>query len=293
MGAKVGYLGLGNMGYGMAANLLKDLGELQVWNRSQGKVERIVAEGATSSGSAENMAKTCDVIIVSLPGPKEVREVIGRQLIPNGREGQWILDTSTVDPQTNLEMAKLAREKGIKYVDCPVSGGKPGADAGALTFMIGCTEEEAAPVRHYFDVMGNTLFFMGKIGSGSAIKIINNFMAFSNTVINAEAINMAEEMGIPLETFCTVIMASSGGNNNLKGKMAKILANDLEASFTVNLVLKDLELAADLCRNAGIPNFTCNNTIQWFRMAQRYRYDGKDSSCLVNFFRELTPHDNA
>lgn len=289
--SKVGYIGLGHMGYGMASNLLKELGELYVWNRSQGKIDRMVAEGATNAGSAEEMARTCDVIILSLPGPKEVRSVVAEQLIPNGKEGQWILDTSTVDPQTNLAMDELAKAKGIKYIDCPVSGGRPKSEAGTLTFMIGATEEEAAPIKKYYDIMGSTQFYMGKVGSGSSIKVINNFMSFSTAVINAEAISMADEMGVPLQTFYDVVMASSGGNNNLKGKFPKILSRDLNANFTVNLVLKDLELAADLCRNAGIPNFSCNNAIQWFRLAQRYKFDGKDASCLVTLFRELMHHE--
>ena len=288
---KVGYIGLGHMGYGMAANLLRSLGALYAWNRSRGKVDRIVSEGAVSGGSNEEMARICDVLILSLPSPKEVREVVAGQLIPNGKEGQWILDTSTIDPQTSREMGALAAEKGIHYVDCPVSGGKAGSEAGTLTFMIGMSEEEAAPVRKYFDIMGDRQFYMGGIGNGVSIKLINNFMSFSTAVINAEAIDMAEEMGVPIETFYTVVMASSGGNNNLKGKFKKIVTNDLEASFTVNLLLKDLELAADLCRKAGIPNFSCNNAIQWFRMAQRYKYDGKDASCLVHLFREMSHHD--
>lgn len=288
MQKKTGFIGLGNMGFGMASNLQKEYGPIAVWNRSQGKIDEMCKQGAIDGQSAKQMASKCDVIILSLPAPKDVRSVVGAKIIPNGKKGLWIIDTSTVDPQTSREMHEMALEKGIEYLDCPVSGGKDGADAGTLTFMVGDTKEHAQPIEPYLNVMGKTIHYMGNSGGGSAIKVINNFMSFSAAVINAEAINMAEHMDIPLEKFYEVILSSSGGNNNLKGKMKKVLANDLEASFTVNPVLKDLELAADLCRSAGIPNFSASNAIQWFRLAQKHGYADKDASSLVYIFRELT-----
>lgn len=288
MAKEIGFIGLGNMGFGMASNLLKEFGPIRVWNRSQGKIDKMCEMGAIDGKSAEQMAQECDVIVVCLPAPKDVKSVVGERIIPNGKEGLWIIDSSTVDPETSKTMRQLANERGIEYTDCPVSGGKVGSNAGTLTFMVGATEEFAQPIVPYLNVMGKTIHFMGKPGGGSAIKLINNFMSFSTAVINAEAINMAEHMDIPLESFYKVVLSSSGGNTNLKGKMKKVLAHDLEASFTVTLVLKDLELAADLCRSAGIPNFSANNAIQWFRLASKCGYADKDASSLVYLFRELT-----
>ena len=285
--SKFGFIGLGNMGFGMANNLLKVADSLMVYDMVDEKMQQMKEAGAELAESNEQIAKECDVIGFSLPAPQHVRSVM-ETIVPNAKEGTWVLDMSTIDPATSKEMAAYAAEKGIRYVDCPVSGGKAGATAGTLSIMVGAEEEEMAPVKKYLECMAKQVYYMGSIGGGTSIKLINNFMSFSMAVINAEAINMAEHMHIPLERFYDVILNSSGGNNNLKGKKPKVLAHDLSASFTVNLVLKDLELAADLCRKAGIPNFSANNAIQWFRLAQAMGYADKDASSLVYIFRELT-----
>ena len=271
----------------MAENLLKDFGKLMVHNRSLRKVEEICAKGAENAGNAERMAKECDVIIVSLPGPAEVSKVVGEELIPNGKQGQWILDTSTIDPGLSRKMHESAQNKGITYVDCPVSGGKAGAGAGTLTFMIGAKEEDMQPVMPYLSSMGNKIYYLNIPGGGSSIKIINNFMTFAAAIVDAEGIVMAEKMGISLEDFFNVVLNSGGMNGYLRSKEALIKAGNIEASFTVNLVLKDLELAADLSRSADIPNFTGNSAIQWFRLAKEHGYGDNDSSAIVNLFREL------
>lgn len=285
---KYGFVGLGNMGFGMAMNVLKKEGELLVWNRSRGKIERAVALGATAAGSAQEMAQVCDAILVSLPGPKEVQQVVGQELIPNGHAGQYLIDTSTVDPATSREMYKLAAEKGIRYFDCPVSGGKAGADAGTLTFMIGGTEEELKPVATALEAMGKLHHYMGTIGGGAAIKVINNYMSFSSAIIDAEAVVMAEKAGIALDRFMKVVLSSSGANAYLKSKESKILSGDLEAAFTIKLVLKDLELAYDLAKSFGISDFMGSEATMFFRLAAQSGYADKDSSAVVALFRKLT-----
>ena len=287
MAQKVGFIGLGNMGLGMAQNLVKVADSLMVFDMVDEKMQMMKEAGAELAENNEQIAKECNVIGFSLPAPVHVRSVM-QTIVPLAKEGTWIIDLSTIDPATSKEMAEYAATKGIKYVDCPVSGGKVGAAAGSLTIMVGAEKAEMEPVKKYLDCMAKTVYYMGTIGGGTSIKLINNMMSFSMAVINAEAINMAEHMNIPLERFYDVVLNSSGGNNNLKGKKPKVLAHDLSASFTVNLVVKDLELAADLCRKAGIPAFSANNAIQWFRLAQAMGYANKDASSLVYIFRDLT-----
>lgn len=287
MSQKVGFIGLGNMGAGMAKNILAVGDPVILFDMVEEKLKSFEGTGAALADGIDQVARESDVIIFSLPAPPHVKSVMDT-ILANGHKGQTVLDMSTVGPDTSKEMCQAAAEKGIKYVDCPVSGGKVGAEAGNLTIMVGAAEEEMKPVAKYLEAMSKQIYYMGAIGGGTSIKLINNFMSFSMAVINAEAINMAEHMQIPLEKFYEVVLNSSGGNNNLKGKKPKVLAHDLSANFTVNLVVKDLELAADLCRKAGIPNFSANNAIQWFRLAQAMGYADKDASSLVYIFRELT-----
>jgi 3-hydroxyisobutyrate dehydrogenase len=159
--------------------------------------------------------------------------------------------------------------------------------------MIGATKQEIAHagLMPSLEAVGNVLHFIGKRGGGSAIKIINNFLAFTAQVMNGEAILMADHLGIPLEAFYDVVQSSSGANAILGAKMAKVKAGDLGPGFVIDLVLKDLELARQLCQDSGIANFTLNTGIQFYRMAQQLGYGKNDSSSVIKMIRELEPAD--
>lgn len=288
---KLGFIGLGNMGAPMAKNILSTFKTLEVYNRSQGPCEVLAKQGATVAKNVASLAQNVDIIFLSLPGPIEVEEII---LGPNGllahsKPGQYIIDFSTVAPATTQKMVEAASQIGVTYMDVPVSGGGVGATKGELSLMVGATESEIkeANLMQYFEAIGNNFHFIGNRGGGSAIKIINNFMSFTAQIINGEAIMMAEQLGIPIDTFYDVVLSSSGANAILAAKMNKVKSNDLEPGFVVDLVLKDLELARALCQDSGIPNFTLNTGIQFYRMAQKLGYGKKDSSSVIKVIREL------
>ena len=288
MALKLGFIGLGNMGMPMARNLLKKAGSLVVFNRSVEKTNAIAAEGAQAAENAADVAKKADIIFLSLPGPAQVDEVV-RVLIENGREGQIIVDLSTVSPKLNREMAALGQTKGIQYIDVPVSGGPAGAANGVLSLMIGASEEEfvGLGLKEYTDTFGDKYFYMGGRGNGNAIKIINNYMAFAAQAINGEALAMADALGISQEAFYEVTTKSSGNNMILGAKKQKILSGDYKPGFALDLVVKDLELARQLCQDEEIPNFTLNTALQFYRIAQAKGYGKEDSSAVIRTIREL------
>ena len=285
--SKIGFIGLGNMGFPMAENLLKVAGALIIYNRTASKCAPLVEKGAIQAAGPEEVATRSDVIFLSLPGPKQVEE-IGSVLIDRGRAGQIILDTSTVSPALNVRLAERAKAKGISYVDVPVSGGPAGAAAGKLSLMIGATEEELAAldVKRYLDVIGDKFFYIGKRGTGNAIKLINNFMAFSAQVVNGEALAMADALGIDVDTFYDVTTHSSGNNMILGAKMAKVKHGDMKPGFATDLVVKDLELARQLCQEAELPNFSLNSALQFYRLAQTNGHGKDDSSSVIATIRE-------
>ena len=288
MAAKVGFIGLGNMGMPMARNLLKKAGSLVAFNRSQEKTMEIMKEGAEAAENAADVAKKADIIFLSLPGPAQVDEVV-RVLIENGKEGQIIVDLSTVSPKLNREMSALGQTKGIEYIDVPVSGGPAGAANGTLSLMIGASEEEftSLGLKKYTDTFGDKYFYMGGRGNGNAIKIINNYMAFAAQAINGEALAMADALGISQEAFYEVTTKSSGNNMILGAKKQKILSGDYKPGFALDLVVKDLELARQLCQDEEIPNFTLNTALQFYRIAQAKGYGKEDSSAVIRTIREL------
>ena len=288
MAKKLGFIGLGNMGTPMAANLLKKEGALLVYNRTAAKCAALAEQGAAVAGSVAELAEKADVIFLSLPGPAQVEEVV-RTLVAHGRQGQIIVDTSTVSPRLNRSMADLGQSNGITYVDVPVSGGPAGAANGKLSLMIGASEEEYTTLglKEYTDTIGDKYFFMGGRGNGNAIKLINNYMAFAAQAINGEALAMADALGITAEAFYHVTTQSSGNNMILGAKMAKVLADDYKPGFALDLVVKDLELARQLCQDAEIPNFSLNNALQLYRIAQAQGKGKEDSSAVIPTIREI------
>jgi len=291
MSVNLGFIGLGNMGFPMAKNLLTRFERLMVFNRSQEACIALAEKGAMVAESVAELAGYTDIIFLSLPGPIEVEEIVSGSngLLANSKSGQYIIDFSTVAPSTTKKMVELALEKGVTYIDIPVSGGGVGAEKGELSLMIGATKKEIkqANLIIYLETVGNTFHFIGNRGGGSAIKIINNYMSFTAQVINGEAILMADQLGISMDTFYDVVLSSSGANAILSAKMNKVKNNDLEPGFVVDLVLKDLELARQLAQDSQIPNFTLNTGIQFYRKAQKLGYGKKDSSSVIKVIREL------
>lgn len=285
----IGFIGLGHMGGPMAENMQAKFGNLVVFNRSQTKCKELEQKGARIASGLAELAQLADVTFLCLPGPKEVRQIVSGEdgLLENSRPGQIIVDFSTVAPSTSMEMTEAAAQKDVTYLDIPVSGGGAGAAKGALSLMIGATEEEVAALGllPYLETVGNKFHYIGKRGGGSAIKVINNYMSFTAQVINGEALLMADRLGIPVETFYKVVTSSSGNNMILGAKMNKVVNGDFSPSFTVDLVLKDLELARQLCQDCGIPNFTLNTGIQFYRAAQLSGRGGKDSSSVIDMIR--------
>ncbi|MBR5344654.1 MAG: NAD(P)-dependent oxidoreductase [Clostridia bacterium] len=283
----IGFIGLGHMGFPMAENWLKKAGELMVCNRPAAASAALCEKGAVIAASNQEMAEQCTLIGLSLPGPAQV-ESVAPELIAHAAPGTVILDFSTVSPKLNRDMAALAQTRGVVYVDVPVSGGPAGAANGKLSLMIGTSEEEflTLDVKKYTDTIGDKYFFMGARGNGNAIKLINNYMAFAAQAINGEALAMADALGISADAFYEVTTKSSGNNMILGAKMAKIKNNDYQPGFALDLVVKDLELARQLCQDAEIANFTLNTALQWYRIAQAKGAGKEDSSAVIRVIRE-------
>ncbi|MBR1496269.1 MAG: NAD(P)-dependent oxidoreductase [Oscillospiraceae bacterium] len=287
MSKNIGFIGLGNIGAPMAENLRKKAGGILVYNRSQEKCAPFAERGAAVAASVAEVAEKSELIFLSLPGPAQADGVV-RTLLAHGKARQIIVDTSTVSPKLNRDLAAAAAEKGITYLDMPVSGGPAGAANGKLSLMVGAGEEEflSLGLKEYTDTIGNKYFFMKTRGGGNAIKLINNFMAFAAQAVNGEAAAMADALGISMDDFYEVTMNSSGNNMILGAKMQKVKSGDLKPGFATDLVVKDLELARQLCQDAAIPNFTLNTALQLYRLAQTKGHGKDDSSSVIATIRE-------
>jgi 3-hydroxyisobutyrate dehydrogenase-like beta-hydroxyacid dehydrogenase len=253
--------------------------------------------GADVASDNIQIAKHCDVIFLSLPMPAIVEDVVAGTdgLLKHGYPGQYIIDTSTISYGLSAKLCELAEEKGITYVDVPISGGAGRAAEGTLSLLVGATKEEMdkAQLVQYLEEIGNNIHYADIRGGGVGLKILNNMLSKAILFADAEAVLLAEHMGIPFKTLYNVIMSSSSQNEILRIKHEHIANHDYSASaksyFPVTGTLKDLDLARQLGDETGISSFGCNNMIQWYRIAQQRGYGNLDSSSIVELLRELEP----
>ena len=251
----VGFIGLGRIGTPLARRVL-GLGEpLLVWDVRPDAGPDVVAAGATRAAGPGELARQCRLVLLSLPGPAEVVDVVTAReggLLAHLPPEAWILDLSTVDAETATTMARAAESAGVTYVDCPVSGGVGGAMRGALSVMVGATELEAAPVRPVIETFGSSVFYLDRRGGGAAMKLINNQIALATLALIGQGAAVADRLGIGLEKFYEVAHQSSADSYILRTRVPKLLQTDDRPAFSVELALKDLDLAIRQSRDAGV-----------------------------------------
>ncbi|WP_278800810.1 3-hydroxyisobutyrate dehydrogenase [Marinobacter nauticus] len=262
--AKITFIGLGNMGAPMAANLLKAGHDVTVFDLSKPAVEALVAEGARTADSGKAAAEGAECVITMLPAGKHVEAVyLGDDgLLAALPAGTLVIDSSTIAPETARNVAEQAAERELAFIDAPVSGGVGGAKAGTLTFICGgdaSTFEKAKPI---LDGMGKNIFHAGPHGAGQVAKICNNMLLAILMAGTSEALALGAKNGLDPAVLSEIMKQSSGGNwalnvyNPWPGVMEGVPASrDYQGGFLVNLMAKDLGLAFDnaVTNQASIP----------------------------------------
>lgn len=254
----IAFLGVGNMGGGMAANLVRAGHEVRAFDLNEAAVARAVAHGATAASSARAAAHGADAIVTMLPAGSHVAAAYTGALFDAASAHSVLIDCSTIDVATARSIGEAAAEKGLKMVDAPVSGGTAAADAGTLTFMVGgplAAFEAAQPV---LAAMGKAVIHAGGAGMGQAAKICNNMILGATMVATAEAFVLAEKLGLDCQTFYDISSKASGQSWSMTsycpvpGPVPASPANrDYAGGFASDLMLKDLKLAVAAASAAG------------------------------------------
>ena len=248
----IGFIGLGNMGGPMAANLLKAGHAVQGFDLMKDAVSRFVDNGGKALGSLQEVASGADVIVTMLPAGKHVKSVyLGKDgLLAAADTGTLFIDSSTIDVETAREVASAAESAGMSMVDAPVSGGVGGAEAGTLTFMVGGSDEAFAKAKPILEDMGKTIVHAGGAGNGQAAKICNNMILGISMIGVSEAFVLAEKLGLDHQKLFDISSTASGQCWSLTtycpvpGPVPTSPANkNYQAGFTVAMMLKDLNLA--------------------------------------------------
>lgn len=252
---KIGFIGLGNMGLPMAANLIKAGFEVYGLNRSKGAEEKLAQLGGQVGLSRAQLAAEMDMVITCLPMPADVEAVYTAEdgLIPSGRPGLLLVDCSTVDPGLNRRLHEAAAARGIAFVDAPVSGGTAGAAAGTLSIMTGGDKEAFDRALPAFEAMGKQIYHVGPVGSGSVVKLINQLMVGIHTQAASEALAIGRQAGLDEAALVDILMASFASSRILGRHYESFIAKEqYEPGFAIKLLTKDLDLAAQLAESAGV-----------------------------------------
>ncbi|HAQ34912.1 MAG TPA: 3-hydroxyisobutyrate dehydrogenase [Alphaproteobacteria bacterium] len=260
--SRIAFIGLGNMGSGMAVNLAKAGHDVQAFDLSAEAVKRAEAAGAKGAASAAKAVEGADAVVTMLPAGKHVRAVYENEIFPAARPGTLMMDCSTIDVATARSVGEAAAAKGFDFVDAPVSGGVAAAEGGTLTFMVGGPEAAFKRAEAFLSQMGKAVIHSGDAGTGQAAKICNNMLLAILMSGTSEALALGVKNGLDPAVLSEIMKQSSGGNwalnvyNPWPGVMEGVPASrNYEGGFLVNLMTKDLGLAFDnaVKNQASIP----------------------------------------
>ena len=286
----IAFIGLGNMGLPMVANLIKAGHRVHAADVRSEAVEAVVAQGAVAARSAADATRQAEVVVTMVPNSPEVEVayLAAGGVLEGARRGQIAIDMSTIDPATTRKVGARLDAAGIRMLDAPVSGGVPGAVAGTLTIMVGGDPAVFAEARPILGLMGKNVVHVGPLGSGEVAKICNNLLAGVSMVAAAEAFTIGIRAGVDPKILHEVIRTSSGNcwalehNCPVPGLVPKSASNrDFAPGFMTDLMAKDLSLARAAARDLGVPCFTGALAHDLYMLASRHGLGRRDFSSVI------------
>ncbi len=251
----LGFIGTGHMGAPMAANLLADGHELVVYDLAPEATAPLEEAGAERAASVREVGERADTVFLSLPGPPEVEAVVEGEggLLAALGAGKILVDLSTNSPRLVARLAAAAAERGVGFLDAPVSGGVRGARKATLAVMVGGERGTFEKCERLLRAIGSNVFYVGAAGTGNVAKLVNNMLAFTAMMANAEALALGAKAGVNPHTLWEIVRASSGNSFTWENGGRAILRDRLAPTFTTRLACKDIGLATELARQLDVP----------------------------------------
>ncbi len=244
---RISFLGMGVMGRGMAANILAKNGFVTVWNRTAERCAELETAGATVAASARDAIEGAEIISLCLSNTDSVEEVIfgSNGIFPHLKEGQVIIDFSTIAPDATVKFAEMTATKNVPWIDAPVSGGDVGAKNGTLSIMYGGTQDAVKRAEPLFQMVGKAWKYMGPVGNGQKTKLANQVAVAGSLAAMGEALVFAQKSGLDPEAVLEAISGGAAGSWSLSNYGPRILKGDFKPGFSASLQAKDLRLVKE------------------------------------------------
>jgi 2-hydroxy-3-oxopropionate reductase len=286
--ARIGLIGLGLMGRPMGMNLLKAGHSLTVWNRTSTRANELVAAGATLATSPKEVAAAADVLITMVSDPPALEEVLWGQdagALAALKSGSTYIDSSTVSPALAQKIAAACAERGVRFLDAPVTGGDWGAKKGELVFMVGGAAETLKAVEPILAVMGKRWFHLGPHGAGQTIKLAMNLILALQVDALAEALALVSRAGLKGENLVEVMQSSMARSGVLDVKAPNLLKGEYTPSFPLRLMHKDLGLALDLANQIGVALPATAAARETYNYVKGFAKEDLDYSAVMKFWQ--------
>ena len=287
----IGFIGLGNMGAPMAANLVKAGERVASFDVVEAARQAAAQDGVHVAASARASVEGADIVITMLPGGEQVLSV-WNDVLPVAKKGALFIDCSTIDVKSARAAHALAAERGIASLDAPVSGGVGGAKAATLTFMVGGSAEAFARGKPVLERMGKRIVHCGQAGNGQTAKICNNLILGASMIAVSEAFVLGEKLGLSHQALFDVVSGSSGQCWSLTSYCpvpgpvpASPANNGYKAGFTAALMLKDLKLAREAAQSVGAQAALGAHAAEIYREFAQQGHGALDFSAIVNLVR--------
>ena len=287
-GMKIGFIGTGNMGNPMAANLIRAGHQLTVHDLRREAATNLLEMGAEWADSPREAVPGNDAVLTSLPVPRDVEAVVLGEggILEGAGSGSIVFDLSTNSPTVVRRLHEVCADRGVTLLDSPVSGGTYGAAAGTLAVMVGGDRATFDRFESTLGAIGSHVVYCGDIGAGSVCKICNNLMSMGIGVLLSEALTLGVKAGVDLSTLADVIAHSSGSSRRLTEKFSRFLfQGNFEPGFATALAAKDVRLATDLGREYGVP-MDLSNLVDQRHVEAMFRGFGPEDSDAVARIQE-------
>jgi 3-hydroxyisobutyrate dehydrogenase len=285
----VGFVGMGVMGSGMAANVLKNGFPVVGYDIDPARNEQMAAKGAVIAEGPAAVARAASKCICMVETTAQAEDVIlGPGGLVEGLEaGDIVLCMSTIDPLAVERMHDTLAERGIGMIDAPISGGEPRAISGELSALVGGAPESVEACRPVLEAMSANIFHMGGIGKGLAMKLVNNMLGQTTNVLVAEALVFGAKAGLDPQAMVDVVSTSTGNSATFQARAPRMLSGDFTPGGTMDISYKDQELETAYAKALGAPVFLASVSQQVYQMGRGAGLNKKDGSALVTLYEKM------